>query len=183
MYQTMPFLTHPERCTSTTASNLGKVWLVSGLGNFVGSLSLAAACSAYVFKGDPYTTWAAGVAVAKTSQPFLEVFTKAVGANWLVNVAVFMQLTSRSAGGKLATLWLPITTFVALGLEHCVANMFLVPLGIFSGADVQWSQFIFDNLVPCVLGNCVGAVMFMSVLPAYTDWYPVGAARREHIDR
>ena len=32
--------------------------------------------------------------------------------------------------GKMAALWIPITAFVALGLEHCVANMFLVPLGM-----------------------------------------------------
>ena len=97
---------------------------------------------------------------------------KGIGANWIVNVAVYMQLTSRSAGGKIAALWIPITTFVSLGLEHCVANMFLVPLGIFSGAEVAWESFVVDNLVPCILGNALGATVFCSFLPYYTDWYP-----------
>jgi len=31
--------------------------------------------------------------------------------------------------------WMPITAFVALGLEHSVANMFTLPLGMLSGAE------------------------------------------------
>jgi formate/nitrite transporter FocA (FNT family) len=33
-----------------------------------------------------------------------EAFVRAVGANWLVNVAIFMALSSRSAIGKLGAL-------------------------------------------------------------------------------
>jgi formate/nitrite transporter FocA (FNT family) len=57
-------------------------------------------------------------------------FGKAVGANWLVNLAITTSNGTRSIAGKVAAIWLPITTFVALGLEHAVANMFLIPLGM-----------------------------------------------------
>eukprot|EP00656_Telonema_subtile_P056849 TRINITY_DN9203_c0_g1_i1.p2 TRINITY_DN9203_c0_g1~~TRINITY_DN9203_c0_g1_i1.p2 ORF type:complete len:129 (+),score=24.76 TRINITY_DN9203_c0_g1_i1:478-864(+) len=116
-------------------------------------------------------SWSCALAVTKTSMPATEVLVKAIGANWLVNLAVFMQLSSRSAGGKIVALWLPITTFVTLGLEHSVANMFLIPLGMFNGADVSCSQFLLDNLAPCVVGNFIGATVFMGYLPWYTDWY------------
>jgi len=110
------------------------------------------------------------------------VFVKGIGANWLVNVAIYMQLTSRSAGGKIAALWLPITTFVALGLEHAVANMFLIPFGMLVGATELHGVGVYDllagNMLPCVLGNFVGATVFMSFLPWYTDWYPNVRARR-----
>jgi formate/nitrite transporter FocA (FNT family) len=57
-------------------------------------------------------------------------FGKAVGANWLVNLAITTANGARSIASKVAAIWLPITTFVALGLEHAVANMFLIPLGM-----------------------------------------------------
>jgi len=50
--------------------------------------------------------------------------------------------------------------------------MFLVPLGIFNGAEVTWEAFFMNNLMPCCAGNLVGAVFFTSFLPYYTDWYP-----------
>jgi formate/nitrite transporter FocA (FNT family) len=58
------------------------------------------------------------------------------------------------AGKILAILW-PITAFVALGFEHLVANMFLLPLGLAAGAEGGiWS--VVKNLVPVTLGNIVG---------------------------
>lgn len=64
-------------------------------------------------------------------------------------------------------IWLPITTFAALGLEHAVANMFLIPLGMLCGADVSVSQFLFGNLVPVLAGNGVGAIAFTCLAPFY----------------
>ncbi len=37
---------------------------------------------------------------------------------------------------------LPILTFVAMGLEHSVANMFLIPMGMALGAPVTRHQFL-----------------------------------------
>jgi len=76
--------------------------------------------------------------------------------------------------------------------------MFLIPLGLLSGAAaggvefaghaaLLWSpetfaddfavagQLLGHNLLPVVAGNFVGATVFMSMLPYYTDWYTVGA--------
>jgi formate/nitrite transporter FocA (FNT family) len=38
---------------------------------------------------------------------------------------------------------------------------FLIPLGIALGADLTFSQFIFQNLIPVTLGNIVGGLVFM----------------------
>ena len=48
---------------------------------------------------------------------------------WSVCLAVWLSFAARSATDKvLGVLW-PVMAFVALGLEHSVANMFLLPLG------------------------------------------------------
>ena len=48
-----------------------------------------------------------------------------------------MANAASSAPGKAVAVWFPISAFVALGLEHSVANMFMVPLGIALGAKVR----------------------------------------------
>jgi formate/nitrite transporter len=131
-------------------------------GNFIGSLAVAVAAAPLLFAAAPYTAYAAAAAVAKTSLPWGVAFAKGIGANYLVNVAVFMAACAKTPGGKMAALWLPIMSFVALGLEHSVANMFIIPVGIFCGADVAFADFVSANLLPVALGNLVGALVFAS---------------------
>ena len=49
--------------------------------------------------------------------------------------APYATATTSTAGKILAIFW-PIMTFVALGFEHSVANMFLIPHGMLNGATV-----------------------------------------------
>jgi len=72
----------------------------------------------------------------------------------------------------MVAIWFCISSFIALGLEHSVANMFIIPLGIFSGASVSWKAFALNNLLPVTLGNIVGgAVMVAAVFSAvYGKW-------------
>ena len=45
------------------------------------------------------------------------------------------------------------------GLDHSIANMFIIPLGMLRGADVTVSQFFLKNLIPVTLGNIVGGAL------------------------
>jgi formate/nitrite transporter FocA (FNT family) len=82
-------------------------------------------------------------------------FARGILCNALVCLAVWLTFAARDVAGKiLAILW-PITAFVALGFEHSVANMFLLPLGLAAGAEGGvWP--IMKNLVFVTLGNIVG---------------------------
>ncbi len=71
--------------------------------------------------------WAAAVvnlANAKCSLGFTEALLRGIGCNWLVCLAVFAAAASTETIGKIAALWFPTMAFVALGMEHCIANMF-----------------------------------------------------------
>jgi formate/nitrite transporter FocA (FNT family) len=61
--------------------------------------------------------------------------------------------------GKMTAVWFPISAFVALGLDHSVANMFIIPLGILRGAKVTVADMFLKNLVPVTLGNIVGGAL------------------------
>tara|TARA_R110002096_G_scaffold164099_11_gene331817 strand:- start:4603 stop:5418 length:816 start_codon:yes stop_codon:yes gene_type:complete len=101
------------------------------------------------------------IAIAKTELGFQEAFFKGVLCNILVCLAVWLSLAGRHVIDKIVAVIFPIAAFVAAGFEHCVANMYFVPLGIFlNGAEVSpdlgWAAFLWKNLVPVTLGNVAG---------------------------
>ena len=84
---------------------------------------------------------------------------KAVLCNWMVTIGAVLALVSRSAVGKIVAMWLPIMTFFALGFEHSVVNMFLIPSGMMLGAPISTGQWLFWNLLPVTLGNLAGGML------------------------
>lgn len=143
------------------AKGLAKSWIASYAGNFVGSLLLAY----LAFKSGTLGNAPASVAIAtaKCSLPFDVAFVRGILCNWLVCMAVYMASGCSTMIGKMTAVWFPISAFVALGLDHSVANMFIIPLGILRGAEITFSQMITKNLIPVTLGNIVGgAVMCMA---------------------
>jgi formate/nitrite transporter FocA (FNT family) len=100
---------------------------------------------------------------SKTVNVFLDVFFPNMidaGCNILVCLAVWQATSASSLASKAVGVWWPIAAFVAIGFEHSVANMFLVPAGIFSGADsVDFGTFLGKNLSVVTLGNLIGGVL------------------------
>ncbi|MGE0083304.1 MAG: formate/nitrite family transporter [Desulfococcaceae bacterium] len=153
-------------------------WGVVYMANFAGSLLMALL---FYFSG----LWKTGggalgesavkVAYAKVHLSYMESFVRAVGCNWLVCLAVWMALASRQVIGKIFAIFFPITGFVAIGFEHCVANMYFIPNGIFlnqwagiapAGLDMTtltWTAFLIDNLIPVTIGNIVGGACFVGL--------------------
>jgi formate/nitrite transporter len=87
------------------------------------------------------------------------VFLRAVLCNWLVSMGAVMGMTSTQTGGSIMAIWLPIMVFFALGWEHSVVNLFVIPAGMVMGAEVGWSQWWLWNQIPVILGNFVGAAI------------------------
>jgi len=94
---------------------------------------------------------------------------KAVLCNWMVTIGAMLSLFSRSTVVKIAAMWLPIMTFFALGFEHSVVNMFLIPSGMLLGAPISVGQALLWNLLPVTLGNVVAGTLLtgMSLYATY----------------
>jgi len=90
-------------------------------------------------------------------------FLKGVLCNWMVCMGVVMALTSRSTLGKIAAYWLPVFTFFALGYEHSVVNMFVIPAGMAMGAPISWRAWWLWNQLPVTAGNLVGGPLFVGL--------------------
>jgi formate transporter len=87
-------------------------------------------------------------------------FIRAVLCNWMVTVGTLLALVSRSTMGKIAAMWLPITTFFAQGYEHSIVNMFVIPADKLLGAPVSTANWWLWNQVPVTLGNILSGAVF-----------------------
>ncbi len=146
-----------------------KNMFLSYAGNLAGSLFVAyfLVYLTGLLASDPWLISTVGIAQSKVNQTFWVLFLKGIGCNWLVCLAIWLAVASEDAAGKILGIWFPIMAFVTLGFEHSVANMFFIPLGIFYGADVTWTQFFIVNLIPVTLGNIVGGSFFVGTI----YWY------------
>jgi formate/nitrite transporter len=152
-------------------------WSVVYAANFVGSVLLAFIMyqsGLWKMASNGVGAKALAIANAKVNLPFGEAFFRGVGCNWLVCLAVWMAFSAKEIAGKVLVIFFPIMAFVALGYEHCVANMYFIPMGLFlkasgaavssAGADLAaltWVRFVTANLVPVTLGNIVGGAIFV----------------------
>lgn len=97
------------------------------------------------------------------------VFVKALLCNWMVTMGVVMGLTSTSTLGKIAALWLPIFTFFALGLEHSVVNMFVIPAGMVLSPEIGVADWWVWNQIPVTIGN-IAAALLLTALPLHLTY-------------
>lgn len=102
------------------------------------------------------------IALSKTQIPFFQAFIRGILCNWLVSLAVWLSLASEDIPGKIFGIFFPILTFVFLGFEHSIANMFFIPLGCILSAEVNFYGLL-NNLIPVTIGNIIGGSVFVGM--------------------
>lgn len=164
---------------TATWGGLLRNWILVYLGNFVGSLLLAAA---YILPGDFLGSKGALAltimqkANAKCSYGFGQALVLGILCNLVVCLAVMVSLMNQDAAGKAIGAYLPVVFFVIAGFEHSIANMYYISAGLFAHslpqaeallaengvtlARLTWSGFFAANLLPVTLGNILGGVGF-----------------------
>lgn len=115
-------------------------WGVVYLANFVGSVLLVYIIYAGNYWGQADAagaitltamgTKALAIAKGKMALGWGQAFCRGILCNWLVCLAVWMAFAAKDVVGKIFAIFFPIMAFVSSGFEHCVANMFFVPMGI-----------------------------------------------------
>lgn len=107
---------------------------------------------------------ARSIALGKVNLSFAEAFFRGVLCNTLVCLAIWLCYAARTVIGKFVMILLPISAFVALGFEHSVANMYLIPIGMLAGAEGVTPGGLLGNLLPVTLGNIVGGAGFVALV-------------------
>jgi formate transporter len=141
-----------------TLSALLRNWGIVYAGNFAGALGMVAlAYLSGILSLDMggFAETARTVAKAKLELPVDQAFVRGVLCNALVCLAVWLCYAARDVASKILSIVGPITAFVALGLEHSVANMYLIPIGMLAGTGFDPAGLA-RNLFWVTLGNIVG---------------------------
>lgn len=156
----------------STLSILYIVFLLvnSWVWNFIGSLCISyflVVASGMVVQGGVLSNFLIALARKKLLLTSDAVFLRAISANMLVCIAVFFSNTTSDTLTKVVVIWLPISTFVGIGGEHSIANMFSIPTGIQSSAGsddaVSWAAFFLKNIFQVSVGNFFGAMVIALV--------------------
>lgn len=164
-----------------TTRSMMRNWVVVYAGNLVGSLGTAVlmlASQQHTFGDGAVGAMALGIANAKVGLDFWQAVALGVLCNALVCMAIWLTYSARSTVDKIAAIIFPITAFVAAGFEHCVANMYFIPMGLLikafdpafaaaSGLELgslTWGSFLVDNLIPVTLGNILGGTVLVAAI-------------------
>lgn len=158
-------------------SNLAGALLIDFLLFFSGNLN---------YSGGRLGAYAIKIAVGKISISPVQGITSGILCNILVCVAILMAAAAKDFAGKVWAIFFPIFAFVIGGFEHCVANMFYIPLGIMAATNSDYVNKAMEhygvtadqlatlnvadslqNFIPVTIGNliggaaCVGSICYV----------------------
>ena len=169
--------------------SMAKVLILVWISNLAGSVLFAAMVNAstqYNYTSGLLGAFTIKVAMGKLGMSFGVAFISGILCNFFVCIAVLMAAAAKDIAGKVWAIFFPIMAFVVSGYEHCVANMYYIPAGIFAAANdayvkiamdtygyttqqlgtLNWGSMLIRNLLPVTLGNIVGGMVFVG-LPLY----------------
>lgn len=159
------------------------------ISNFIGAALMAWMinnCGQLNFSDGGAGAFTIKVALGKVGIDPMQAIVSGILCNVLVCLAIFMAATAKDVAGKCIAIFFPIFVFVISGFEHCVANMYYIPAGIFAAHNplyvakatelygITAEQLsglnfgtMFSNLVPVTIGNVIGGMVFVGLL----YWY------------
>lgn len=144
-----------------TLTKMLKNWFFVYLGNFIGSIFLASLLYYSGLVKENVLSTAHNIGLAKVSLNFHTAFIRGFLCNILVVLAVWSSAAAIDIGSRVLAIWFPIMLFVLCGFEHSVANMFYLPLAMFSGLPITWNIIWSSNLIPVTLGNIASGGIFI----------------------
>ncbi|MFF5995302.1 formate/nitrite transporter family protein [Lysinibacillus sp. KU-BSD001] len=152
----------------TTWGDLGKVWVVSWIGNFIGSFVVAWLFFMAGLASGETGAYIEKIAGIKMNIPFTELLFRGILCNILVCMAVWSCYKVKNEAAKILLIFCCIYPFITAGFEHSVANMTLFSLALMipHGELVSLSGLI-HNLIPVSIGNAIGGAVFIG----FAFWY------------
>ena len=159
-----------------TMRQLLRNWSIVYVGNLVGAVLTAVLI---FYSGHPdgadgaVGENAARIASAKCQLTATHAVAAGIGCNALVCLAVWLCLSARTLADKVLAILFPISAFVATGMEHCVANMYFIPMGLLikqsapttdQYVELNFANFLFKNLLPVTFGNVLGGAVMVGLV-------------------
>jgi nitrite transporter NirC len=162
-----------------TARDLASNWIWTWIGNLIGSVLLAfMVVRTGLLDVEPIRGFVLGLVEKKMNLPAEQLLWRAVLANWLVCLGVWMAARIKSETARILMIWWCMFTFITSGFEHSIANMCGLMLGLLlpdHGSGITLVGYGY-NLGLATVGNIIGGAVFVAML------YWIGSPKaREHI--
>lgn len=135
--------------TITFANAIGALFVAFVFGHIVGLTA-----------NGIYAEHLISVASHKTEATFLQAFFSGIGCNWFVGLSLWLCYGTKDDTAKILSIWFPVMTFVAIGFQHSVANLFLLPAAMLEGYGTL--SLLLQNVIPVFFGNIIGGGIFVS---------------------
>jgi len=142
-------------------------WSIVYLGNFIGALATALIVSwtgLFELGGGSVGETAVRIAEYKVKIPYDQAFFRGIMCNVLVCLAIWLCFAAHTVTSKILAIIFPISAFVALGFEHSIANMYLIPAGMLAGAEHVTVPGFFENILFVTLGNIFGGGVLVAIV-------------------
>jgi len=133
---------------------------IAYLANFAGSLIFVFILSLCGFKGE-IIDFIIQVGTNKVSYTFMEALSRAILCGILVNLGAWLSYAGESLVEKICGVFFPTMLFYLCGFEHCITNMYFIPLAMIYSKEITVSMF-FGNLFPVTLGNIIGGALIIA---------------------
>lgn len=141
-------------------------WTITWFGNLLGALVLALIIvGSGLFSDIGPDHLVMSTAAKKMSLSYSQLFFRGILCNWLVCLAIWTSVRTKSDTAKLILIWWMLYAFIASGYEHSVANMTLLSLALMlpHPETISLSGWL-HNLIPVTLGNMVGGAFFVGTI-------------------
>ncbi|MDR3355397.1 MAG: formate/nitrite transporter family protein [Synergistaceae bacterium] len=159
---------------TVSAGGLFRVWLACYIGNWAGSILLAALYWGSGISSDAIVNFIAVTSAAKMNIPPLQLFIRGILCNLMVCLGVWCCYRCKSEGSKLIMIFWCIYAFATIGFEHSVANMTILTAGMLlpHGETVSAGGY-FYNILVVTAGNIAGGVLLVAA-----PYFVVAGGRR-----
>ena len=173
----------------TSVAGFAKNLFIVLVGNFIGAVFIAflvANSGSLSMSDGRFGAYVMKTAASKCNLEFTKALCLAILCNIYVCAGIWMIYAAKDIPGKILAGFFSIFAFAISGAEHIVANMYYVPVALFSKSNeylelahatadqITWSKFFVNNVIPVTLGNIIGGlfigtmyfVIFKKLTPA-----------------
>ena len=152
-------------------------WLIVLVGNFIGTM-LVSLLIAYGHIPNQFNVVLAQIVIVNGNticgKNFGEAFIQGMLANFFNCLGIWVAMVGKEMRSVILALFIPNFLIMALDLDHCVADMYYILVGIFTSyeygldtTDMGWGKLFYKNIIPVFLGSLVGGGLLVGVL----YWY------------
>jgi formate/nitrite transporter FocA (FNT family) len=156
----IPVLEHWDRAT---LGKMFRLWGIVLFGNLLGALIFAWLLARTPMLGTGLRGHLLTMGREAMMSTFGLTFYRAIFAGWLIALTAWLVAATSMTGAQIVLIWLTTAPISAFAFRHSIAGSVEAFFTAASGS-VGWGATIGEFVVPAVLGNIVGGVLFVALI-------------------